>query len=252
MKFSIIVPSYNQGKFIKQTIDSILAQDVEKEVFVIDGCSTDGTLDILRSYGDKIKWISEKDKGQTDAINKGLRMVSGDIIAYINSDDYYLSGSLKIVEDLFKKHPDFMWLTGDGIIVDKDGKEIQGFVSVYKKILRSFHGFIYITNFIIQPSTFFRKSVLDEIGFFDETKRYTMDYDYWLRLYSKGYKPLITDYKISAFRIHGLSKGGVKYKEQFVEDFEIVKRYCKNIFLLFLHYLHNKLIVLVYFFIKKI
>lgn len=89
-KISIITPSYNQGSFIKQTIDSVLNQNYQNlEYWVIDGGSTDKTVKILKSYGRKIKWISEKDKGQTDAINKGLKKITGDIIAFINSDDYY-------------------------------------------------------------------------------------------------------------------------------------------------------------------
>ncbi|MCX7820254.1 MAG: glycosyltransferase, partial [Brevinematales bacterium] len=186
MKFSFVIPSYNQGRFIKETIDSILTQDVEKEIIVMDGGSTDNTLEILKSYGDKIIWTSCKDKGQTDAINKGIKRATGDIITYINSDDYYLPGSLKIVEKYFVENPNILWLTGDGIIVNEDGKIIQKPISLYKKIWRKIPFFwtIYITNFIIQPSTFFRKEVFEKIGLFDENKHYTMDYDYWLRLYA--------------------------------------------------------------------
>jgi len=253
MKFSIVIPSYNQGRFLKQAIDSVLVQSgVEKEIIVIDGGSTDETIDVLASYGEKVKWISEKDKGQTDAINKGLKKATGDIIAYLNSDDYYLQGCFEIVAKAFENNPKTMWLTGDGIIVDENGKVIQKFISLYKKFLREqpFFSMIYITNFIIQPSTFWRRKILEEIGFFDETKTYTMDYDYWLRIIKYGYKPLILSEKLSAFRIHKASKGGSKYLLQFSEDYRTLKANCKNPFFRFFHWLHNKLIVLIYFFVK--
>jgi glycosyltransferase involved in cell wall biosynthesis len=93
-KISIITPSYNQGKFIRQTIESIQAQNYPNyEHIIVDACSTDDTVEILKSYGNTIQWISEKDKGQADAINKGIRMATGQILAYINSDDYYLPGA---------------------------------------------------------------------------------------------------------------------------------------------------------------
>lgn len=252
MKFSFIIPSFNQGKFIKQTIDSILSQDVEKEIIVMDGGSTDETIEILKSYGDKIYWVSEKDNGQTDAINKGIKKATGEIIAYINSDDYYLNGALKIVEKYFSDNPYTLWLTGDGIIVNENGNVVQKPVSFYKRCWRRIPFFwtIYITNFIIQPSTFFRREVFDKIGLFDENRHYTMDYDYWLRLYREGYRPLIIKERISAFRIHSFSKGGSKFMEQFKEDFDTLKRYCSNPFLKFLHWFHNNLIVLVYLLVK--
>ena len=97
-KISIVTPSFNQAKFIRATIDSVLSQDYpDLEYFIIDGGSTDGTTEILKSYGQKIKWISEKDKGQTDAINKGLKLSEGELLAYLNSDDIYLPGALKKV-----------------------------------------------------------------------------------------------------------------------------------------------------------
>ena len=104
---------------------------------MIDGGSTDDTLDILQSYGDRISWVSEKDDGQAQAINKGIRKLSVDIMAFINSDDVYLPGTLASVGDYFTSHTDAMWLTGDHFIIDECGKRMQSYVSTYKKILRS-------------------------------------------------------------------------------------------------------------------
>ncbi|MCX7883179.1 MAG: glycosyltransferase [Brevinematales bacterium] len=249
MKFSIIIPSYNQGHFIRQTVESVLAQEgVEKEIFVIDGGSTDGTVDILRSYGEKIQWVSEKDRGQTEAINKGLRKATGDIVAYLNSDDYYLPGALSKVKEVFLSRPRTMWVTGDGIIVDANGKRIQKSISLYKTFWRTvgFPWSLYVMNCIIQPSTFWKREVLERVGFFDENKHYTMDYDYWLRLLKKGYKPVVLQEKLSAFRIHGESKGGARFEAQFAEDYDTLCQYCSSRWFRLLHRMHNQLIVGVY------
>jgi len=253
VRFSIVIPSYNQGRFLRQTIESVLAQEgVEVEVLVMDGGSTDETVDILRSYGERIRWVSEKDRGQTDAINKGLRQVSGDIVAYINSDDYYLPHALKTVAEVFQAHPEARWVTGDGIIVDAEGRQIQKSVVFYKRLWRHvpFAWTLYVTNFIIQPSTFWRREVVEELGLFDETKQYTMDYEYWLRLFQRGYRPFVVHQKLSAFRIHATSKGGSRFQAQFAEDYETLKTYCSSGILRLLHRWHNALIVGIYTLIK--
>ncbi len=254
MKFSIIIPSFEQGKFIKEAIDSIFAQktvDIDIEIIVMDGGSKDNTLEILKSYGDKIFWVSEKDNGQTDAINKGLRMAKGDIIAYLNSDDYYLPGAFKKVKEFFINNPLAKCVTGDALIVDENGKEIQKFVRFYKKILGvlNIKKLLYVTNYIIQPSTFLRRELIEEIGFFDETKKYTMDYDYWLRIIKK-YRIFYINYPLSTFRIHSSSKGGSQYEAQFDEDLLTLENHCKNKFFIFIHKLHNFFIKLIYRMIK--
>ncbi len=234
MKISVVIPSYNQGKFIRQTIESILAQEGDIEVFVADGGSTDETVEILKSYGQKIQWVSEKDNGQTDAINKGLSRVTGDIVAYINSDDFYIPGAFKRVREVFSEHTEVMWLTGDALIVDEQGKEIQSWIRWYKKILRKlpFPWILYITNPIVQPSTFWRRELLKRVGFFRQEKHYTMDHDYWLRII-RYYQPHIVKEPLSAFRIHGLSKGGRHYEKQFREDWETVREHCNSPFFCF-------------------
>ena len=108
MKFSIITPSFNQAEFLEQTIKSVVSQKVNLEYFIQDGGSTDGSVDIIKKYAEKysfISWQSKKDKGQTDALNQGLKKCTGDIIAYLNSDDYYLPDALEKVEKYFESHP---------------------------------------------------------------------------------------------------------------------------------------------------
>jgi len=251
-KISIITPSFNQGQFIQETIDSVLNQNYPNlEYIVMDGGSTDNTVNILKSYRNKLKWASKKDKGQTDAINKGIKKSTGKIISYINSDDVMLPNTLHTVAEYFLDHDDAMWLTGDYFIIDADGNKIQSFVANYKKILRIWPAkeVLSIANFIIQPSTFWRRSLMDEIGLFDSSLHYCMDFDYWMRAIMHYPLHILPNY-FSLFRIHGDSKGGVLYEKQFNEEHELVKRYNKNSLVRLLHKIHAKLIVLIYKIIK--
>lgn len=251
-KITIITPSFNQGKFIEQTINSVLGQEYPNlEYIVIDGGSTDNTVSILKKYGKKIKWVSEKDKGQSDAINKGLKMATGDIVAWLNSDDYYLPGTLKRVAGYFASHPQAMWLSGDYQVIDEKGKDIHGFVVSYKRFLRRFSSFgmLSFANYIIQPSTFWRKEAMEEVGLINEGYRYCMDYDFWLRLMKKYPLHNIPD-PLSAFRIHGESKGGSQYKKQFKEELDVTRANNPLRILNLLHKFHNILIKFAYDYIK--
>ncbi len=250
--FSIIIPSYNQGHFIEETINSVLSQSYKNtEVLVIDGGSSDGTIEVLKSFGDRIFWMSEKDRGQTHAINKGLTLSKGAIIAYLNSDDYYLDGTLEKVTKIFESDKDTLWLTGDYVIVNEKGVAIQSFIAIYKRLLRKRLSFNLLTvlNPVIQPSTFMTRSLMDRVGAFNEELRYTMDYDYWLRAISIQ-RPVILRDKLSAFRVHKESKGGSQYSRQFEEELKVAKVYQNHSFLTLLHGLHNLLIRFCYFIIK--
>ena len=249
---SIIIPSYNQGHFISETIESILSQSYQNfEILVIDGGSNDGTIEILKKFGDKIFWLSEKDKGQTHAINKGLRLAKGEIITYINSDDYFLENVFQIIVNCYNHKQKLFWITGDYIIINENGKYIQNFVRLYKKIFRNFISFNLLTilNPIIQPSTFISKNLFEKVGFFNESLDYTMDYDYWLRCF-KICTPIVLTNKLSAFRIHKYSKGGSRYKYQFDEELEVAKIYQDNNLFIIIHLIHNQLIKIAYWFIK--
>lgn len=252
LKFSIIVPSYNQGHFIAQTIDSILNQSYKNvEILVIDGGSTDSTIEVLKTYGDKIFWLSEKDRGQTHAINKGLALAKGELITFLNSDDYYLDGTLEIVARQFQLNKEKTWLTGDYIIVNEKGERIQSAIIKYKTFFRKFLSFNLLTvlNPINQPSTFFTRQLIQQLQGFREDLHYTMDYEFWLRAI-KIQKPIVVTDKLSGFRIHKESKGGSRYKEQFKEEFAVAKQFQKNQLLLLLHSMHNKLINLSYSILK--
>ncbi len=249
---SIVIPSFNQAEYIGKTIDSILDQDYpDLEIIVMDGGSTDGTLSLLKTYGARVKWVSAADKGQSDAINKGLRLARGEIVGYINSDDFLLPGSLETINKLLPQGVPG-WVTGDALIVDELGDEIQKAVRVYKKVLR--HMFcrssLLITNYLVQPSTFWTRQLLKKVGLFDETLHYSMDYDYWLRSLNIS-NPIISRAVLSAFRIHSKSKGGSQYKAQIAEELEMIHRHTSNSFLITLHILHSKLVTLAYDYLKK-
>lgn len=249
----IVTPSYNQGFFIKETIDSVLGQQYARlDYRVVDGGSTDDTLDILNSYGSRIKWVSEKDDGQAQAVNKGLKRITSDIVAFINSDDAYLPGAFSSVGRYFHDHPEAMWLTGDHCIIDGNGKRIQPYVAGYKKMLRRHPGFsrLAVANYIVQPSTFWRRKLVDEIGFFDESLQYCFDYDFWMRAIQR-YPLHVLDNKLSLFRIHGASKGGSRFERQFAEEHQVLKRYSTSKTLLGIHRLHAMLIVFAYRIVKR-
>ena len=249
---TVITPSYNQGQFIRQTVESVLSQQYPHlEYMVVDAVSTDETRSVLDDYKDQLILISEKDSGQTDAINKGLRRATGDIVCWLNSDDYFLPGTLAAVGNFFAQNPNALWLTGDCRIVDEAGTPIQEPIRQYKRLLRSLTPSLYLgmTNAICQPSTFWRRGVHTTLGFLNESLHYTMDYDWWLRM-STLQAPSISKQPFTAFRIHADSKGGNQYGLQFEEDYQTFCRYWSNGPVRWLHKLHNRAITSVYQLVK--
>lgn len=249
---SVITPSYNQGKFIRQTIESVLSQNYPRiEYIIVDALSTDDTLSIVSEYKDRLTLLAERDRGQTDAINKGLRLATGDIVCWLNSDDYFLPGTLALVGEFFADHPEKSWLTGDCQIVDQSGVSIQQPVRHYKRMLRSLTPAMYLgmTNAICQPATFWRRAVHTQLGFLTESLQYTMDYDWWLRLQQRQ-PPAIVPQPLTAFRIHADSKGGNQYGLQFDEDYQTFCRYWSGSSIRLLHKLHNRAITSVYKLVK--
>lgn len=270
--FFIITPSYNQAQFIEKTLDSVVAQkgDFSVSLVVMDGGSTDETVEVLKKFELAInhqpshifKWVSEKDKGQTDAINKGIEQIKKQIgkkasqeqliFAYLNSDDYYLPGAFQKVVAAFAQHPTCHWLVGDAVIVNEQGNEIQKPIRWYKQLWRLilFWSTLLILNPIPQPATFIRWSSVQETGPFNDQLRYVMDYEYWLRLHQHYGRPLQLNKPLAAFRIHGQSKGGSQFEKQFAEEFWVAKKFTHNSVLLMLHQLHSTLIVLIYKWLK--
>jgi glycosyltransferase involved in cell wall biosynthesis len=219
VSFSIVTPALNGAATIEQTLASVRNQrNVEVEHLVVDGGSTDGTLEILKAE-QGVRWISEPDRGLSDAMNKGIRMARGDVIGWLNADDLYLPGALERVAEATGAGPHARWLTGRCIIIDGDGTEIRRAVTAYKSALISRYRFgLHLThNFVCSPATFVRRAAFDEVGFFDERFRYSMDYDLWLRLGRLQPPIVLEDPPLAAFRMteNSLSMSG--FERQFEE-----------------------------------
>ena len=242
-KITLITPSFNQGNFIDQTIRSILEQDYpDLEYIVVDGGSTDQTLEILRQYGDRITWSSQKDNGQSQAINKGLALASGEIIGFLNSDDYLAPGALLKIGSFFARHNEVDWLTGKCRIVDEQGSEIRKMVTIYKNLFLHIlnYGILLVLNPISQPATFWRKKVSDEMGNFDESLHFSMDYEYWLRIGRRYKLHFYNDY-LAYYRLHSTSKAFRFTDKQFEAQLDIASHYTTSKVLLGLQALHNRL-----------
>jgi len=260
--FFIITPSYNQGHFIKQTLESLLNQKgVLIKSLVMDGGSSDKTVSYLKKFGKKIEWISKKDRGQSDALNQGFKRVlksvatkdrSKTYVSYLNSDDYLLPNSLKVVADTFAANPQATWLMGDCLIVNQDGERIQEPIRLYKKLWRQFLSWntLLILNPIPQPAVFWKLSHLSKIGLFNDRLHYTMDYEYWLRSWQEAGPPLLLSQPLSAFRIHGGAKSTSGFASQFAEQYQVASQLTQNKLLLSLQKLHNQLIIFCYNFVK--
>lgn len=195
---TVITPSYNQRQFIERTIESVLSQDIaELEYLVVDGGSKDKTIDVLNQYKGKIRWISEPDKGQTDAINKGIQQTTGEIIGWLNSDDIYYSGTLRRVQQFFAHNPRVDILYGNANHIDVDDNIIEPYYNEAWNVER-----LKEVCFISQPSVFLRRTLIEKYGLLKEDLNYCMDYEYWLRLALAGVKFHWLRETLAATRMH--------------------------------------------------
>lgn len=197
---SILVPSYNQGQFIRDTIDSILQQNYRPlKIHVMDGASTDQTVSVLESYGDipELEWVSEPDKGVVDAVNKGFGRLEGDICGIQSSDDIYLPGAIPTVVDQFRASAETGLIYGDTVKVDAEGNEILR----YRLGAWSFENVFLMKTWIPQPSAFFRRELLVACGGWDVGIPYAPDTDLWLRMaFRTGVEKI--DHYLSSRRMH--------------------------------------------------
>ncbi len=221
---SIVTPSYNQGQFIEQTILSVKNQDYPNiEHIIVDGGSTDNTLAILKKYEGayNMRWISEPDEGQADAISKGFSLTRGNIVAWINSDDIYISKSvISLIVDLFEKYPDADVITGGGILMSEEGYWIQPIQMVEKRIC---YKHLRYGDSILQPATFMRKHVIEKVPL-DKSLVYAFDWDFFIRV-AQQFNILPVNCIIAGYRMYGRNKTAAGGPRRAKELLEVTGRY---------------------------
>jgi glycosyltransferase involved in cell wall biosynthesis len=227
LKFSVITPSYNQGMFLEETIDSVLSQNYPNlEYIIIDGGSSDNSVDIIKKYQKHLKfWVSEKDRGHWDALNKGFSHATGDILSWINSDDRYFPWTFSTVADVFSQNQDISWLTGLTTVIDEKSR-ITGVYKV-RKDMDDFltHNF----DWIQQESTFWRKSLWDKAGGSITTNhKFMVDGELWSRFFGLT-QMWHVDLTLGAYRIHGTNRAIVFKKEVMDEMYSIVANLRKEV-----------------------
>jgi len=212
---SIVTPSYNKGRFIEETILSVKNQTYPRiEHIIVDGGSSDGTLDILRKYNDSVVWKSEPDKGQSDGINKGWKMCKGEILAYLNADDTYLPQAVETAVSYLNEHQDVGLVYGECNIIDMSGKVISEFGAEEFKLEQILLGG---GCPIPQPASFFRKAILDEIGYLDTNLHMAMDLDFWVRTALK-FKVQLIPHVLANFRTYPNTKSSSEILHTFWHD----------------------------------
>lgn len=202
-KVSIITPSFNSARYIQKTIESVLSQDYHPlEYIIVDGESTDNTIEILNTYDNRIHWISEPDNGMTEALNKGFRMAEGEYLGWINADDLYATRAVAMSIEFLVSNPEAAAVYSNGELIDQDGNLIKPLIAREFSLKELLLGNYYIC----QPTLFFRRKILEQLGWLDEQfPQFTMDLDLLLRLglnYKIGYNNSLG----ASFRIHELSK----------------------------------------------
>jgi glycosyltransferase involved in cell wall biosynthesis len=217
---SIVTPSYNQGRYIEETLQSVLNQDYPNlEYIVVDGGSSDNTIEILKKYEGRLTWISEKDRGQADAINKGFHMAKGEILAWLNSDDTYLPGAVHKSVRYLEAHPEVGMLYGEGYHVDEEGEFIERYYTEpfdYQRLSE--------VCFICQPTVFLRAEVIRTVGPLDVTLDYCLDYEYWMRIAKRFRIGYLGSYLANS-RLHMDTKTLSKRVEVHQETLQVVKRH---------------------------
>jgi glycosyltransferase involved in cell wall biosynthesis len=199
---SIVTPSFNQSAYLEQTIRSVLEQDYpDIEYIVIDGASTDGSVDIIKKYSPRLAyWISEKDSGQADAINKGMRRAKGDIVAWLNSDDYYLPGAIQSAVAAFESNPQTVMVYGNMLAVDQTGQTINQLH--YRQLTLED---LLCFQIIGQPAVFMRRAAFEKAGGLDLNFHFMLDHQLWIKLAAQGQIVHINQ-TWAAARYHPLAK----------------------------------------------
>jgi len=218
MLVSVITPSYQQGRFIERTLESVSRQRGRIEHIVMDGGSDDGTLAILERWSDRISFSSGPDAGQTSAINSGLGRAGGDILAYLNSDDIYYDDAVATAVAAFARDPSIDVVYGDATHIDENDNIIGRYPTEAWSVDR-----LKLVCFLCQPAVFFRRRVAEQFGPFDARLHYCMDYEYWLRLAMSGARFVHLPTRMAASRLHPATKTRLRPREAHTEINNMLK-----------------------------
>jgi len=202
MKVSIVTPSFNQGQFIERTLRSVASQtgaDIEHVVF--DGGSTDDTVAILKRFTPPVRWVSNKDNGQANAVNKGIQGTDGEIIGWLNSDDIYYPGAVACIVKFFEANPEIDVVYGMADHIDLEDRAFESYPTEAWNFDQ-----LKETCFICQPALFFRRRVVEKHGMLDESLHYCMDYEYWLRLGRASVRFAFLEEKLAGSRLYAENK----------------------------------------------
>lgn len=205
MKISVVMPSFNQAHFIEEAINSVLSQSYKNfELIIVDGLSTDGSIDIIKKFEglDNVKTIIEKDKGQADALYKGFLKCTGEIFAWLNSDDVYEVDAFQKVIKTFEKNNDIDVINGELNVID----DVSNFIAVWPRKKISNRQWMHYPQVIGQPSTFFKASIFRKVGGINPKYHYAMDYDLFFRFVLANANLHYIDDVLAKFRVHGQSK----------------------------------------------
>ncbi len=228
LRLTVVTPTYNQASYIAQTLQTILDQELGSRLQYIiqDGCSTDGTEAVVREFeeafrqqGVEFLYIREEDDGQSDAINRGWRLATGDVVTYLNSDDLYRPGALRAVLAYFEDHPAVQWAYGGWRLIGESGQ-------MYKSVQPDQYRRSALLNYcnIGQPACFFRRSLLTEVGELKSDLHFAMDYDLWLRMAARAPAGIIPA-ELAEMRYYPAAKSAASVKVQLREIFDLGTQY---------------------------
>jgi len=217
---TVVTPSYNQGRFLESAIRSVVEQNYPGlEYLVMDGGSTDESVDILRRDERQLTWVSERDAGQSDAVNKGFRRARGDVVSWLNSDDAYLPGAICKAVEFFERNPATAMVYGDADCIDGSGQLLGPYLTQYFDLQH-----LALSSFVCQPTVFMRRQALAEVGWLDPRLHFTMDYDLWMRL-GRKYPVAYLPEKLAWYRVHSAAKTFTGREQSCIEAIRTVKKY---------------------------